>query len=105
MWTNLLCISHNHILVHLSCHSITKTKQGPFSGPTPLRAPEICVVSLDDAFLRFGSIGTQNVLHVWVICFFLQLRLGHLFELVFGTQNTVKDVFLGLGSVVGDSLT
>jgi hypothetical protein len=30
MWTNLLCISHNHILVHLSCHSITKTKQGPF---------------------------------------------------------------------------
>jgi hypothetical protein len=31
MWTNLLCISHNHILVHLSCHSITKTKQGPFS--------------------------------------------------------------------------
>jgi hypothetical protein len=33
MWTNLLCISHNHILVHLSCHSITKTKQGPFTGP------------------------------------------------------------------------
>jgi hypothetical protein len=31
MWTNLLCISHNHILVHLSCHSITKTKQGPFT--------------------------------------------------------------------------
>jgi hypothetical protein len=31
MWTNLLCISHNHILVHLSCHSITKTKQGPFN--------------------------------------------------------------------------
>jgi hypothetical protein len=30
MWTNLLCISHSHILVHLSCHSITKTKQGPF---------------------------------------------------------------------------
>jgi hypothetical protein len=31
MWTNLLCISHDHILVHLSCHSITKTKQGPFT--------------------------------------------------------------------------
>jgi hypothetical protein len=31
LWTNLLCISHNHILVHLSCHSITKTKQGPFT--------------------------------------------------------------------------
>jgi len=30
MWTNLLCISHKHILVYLSCHSITKTKQGPF---------------------------------------------------------------------------
>jgi hypothetical protein len=27
MWTNLLYISHNYILVHLSCHSITKTKQ------------------------------------------------------------------------------
>jgi hypothetical protein len=25
------CVSHNHILVHLSCHSITKTKQGPFN--------------------------------------------------------------------------
>jgi hypothetical protein len=24
-------ISHNYILVHLSCHSITKTKQGPFT--------------------------------------------------------------------------
>jgi hypothetical protein len=35
MWTNLLCISHNHILVHLSCHSITKTKQGPFNLPPP----------------------------------------------------------------------
>ena len=30
LWANLLCISHKHILVHLSCHSITKTKQGPF---------------------------------------------------------------------------
>jgi hypothetical protein len=26
-----MCISYNHILVHLSYHSITKTKQGPFS--------------------------------------------------------------------------
>ena len=26
------CVSqHKHLLVHLSCHSITKTKQGPFS--------------------------------------------------------------------------
>ena len=31
LWTNLLCISHKHILVHLGCHSITKTKQGPFT--------------------------------------------------------------------------
>ena len=23
---------HKHLLVHLSCHSITKTKQGPFKG-------------------------------------------------------------------------
>ena len=30
LWTNQLCISHKHILVHLGCHSITKTKQGPF---------------------------------------------------------------------------
>jgi hypothetical protein len=29
LWTNHLCISLNHTLVHLSCHSITKTKQGP----------------------------------------------------------------------------
>ena len=26
------CVSqHKHLLVHLSCHSITKTKQGPFN--------------------------------------------------------------------------
>ena len=31
LWTNFLCISHNHILVHLGCHLITKTKQGPFN--------------------------------------------------------------------------
>jgi hypothetical protein len=40
LWTNHLCISHNHILVNISCHSITKTKQGPFTGGR----------------LRFGSI-------------------------------------------------
>jgi hypothetical protein len=33
LWTNFLCISHKHILVHLSFHSITKTKQGPFNLP------------------------------------------------------------------------
>ena len=31
MWTNFLYISHQTQLVHLGCHSITKTKQGPFS--------------------------------------------------------------------------
>jgi hypothetical protein len=31
LWTNHLCISHKIQLVHLSCHSITKTKQGPFT--------------------------------------------------------------------------
>ena len=31
LWTNLLCISHLNTLVHLGCHSITKTKQGPFN--------------------------------------------------------------------------
>jgi len=30
LWTNLMCISHKHILVYLGCHSITKTKQVPF---------------------------------------------------------------------------
>ena len=30
LWTNLLCKSLNHTLVHLGCHSITKTKQRPF---------------------------------------------------------------------------
>jgi hypothetical protein len=30
LWTNLLCISLKHILVHLGCHSITKTKLGTF---------------------------------------------------------------------------
>ena len=29
LWTNYLRISYKHILVHLGCHSITKTKQGP----------------------------------------------------------------------------
>jgi hypothetical protein len=33
LWTNFLCISHKYILVHLSYHSITKTKQGPFNLP------------------------------------------------------------------------
>ena len=28
------CVSqHKHLLVHLSCHSITKTKEGPFTWP------------------------------------------------------------------------
>jgi hypothetical protein len=31
LWTNHLCISHINILVHLGCHSITKTRQGPFT--------------------------------------------------------------------------
>ena len=31
LWTNHMCISHKHILVDLGCHSITKTKQGPFN--------------------------------------------------------------------------
>ena len=30
LWTNFLCISHKRILVHLGCHSITKTNQGSF---------------------------------------------------------------------------
>ena len=34
------CVSqHKHLLVHLSCHSITKTKQGPFSRPPSCYAP------------------------------------------------------------------
>ena len=32
LWTNHLCISHLNTLVHLGCHSIIKTKQGPFTG-------------------------------------------------------------------------
>ena len=31
LWTNSLCVSHKHILVHLGCHSTTKTKQGPLT--------------------------------------------------------------------------
>jgi hypothetical protein len=31
LWTNYLCISYLNTLVHLDCHSITKTKQGPFT--------------------------------------------------------------------------
>jgi hypothetical protein len=31
LWTNHLCISHLTQLIHLGCHSITKTKQGPFT--------------------------------------------------------------------------
>jgi hypothetical protein len=30
LWTNYLCISHKHLLVHLGYHSITKTKLGMF---------------------------------------------------------------------------
>jgi hypothetical protein len=37
LWTNYLCISYKTQLVHLSCHSITKTKQRPFNWrPCPL---------------------------------------------------------------------
>ena len=33
------CVSqHKYLLVHLSCHSITKTKQGPFTRPAPARS-------------------------------------------------------------------
>jgi hypothetical protein len=35
LWTSSLCISYKYILVHLSCHSVTKTKQGPFRGLEP----------------------------------------------------------------------
>jgi hypothetical protein len=34
--TNHLCISHLNTLVHLGCHLIIKTKQGPFTRPSPL---------------------------------------------------------------------
>ena len=33
LWTNHLCISYLNILVHLGCHSITKTKLGTFQSP------------------------------------------------------------------------
>ena len=33
LWTNHMRISHLNTLVHLGCHSITKTKQGPFTVP------------------------------------------------------------------------
>ena len=36
VWTNTCVSQHKHLLVHLSCHSITKTKQGPFMGPSQL---------------------------------------------------------------------
>ena len=38
LWINHLRISHLNTLVHLGCHSITKTKLGTFHQPTP-RAP------------------------------------------------------------------
>ena len=31
LWTNYLCISLKHILVHLRLSSVTKAKQGPFN--------------------------------------------------------------------------
>ena len=33
LWTDHMCISQLNTLVHLGCHSTTKTKQGPFIGP------------------------------------------------------------------------
>ena len=41
LWTNFLCISHQTQLVHLGCHSITKTKQGPFRVPPLIRSREL----------------------------------------------------------------
>jgi hypothetical protein len=43
LWTNHLCISRLNTLVHLSCHSIIKTKQGPFTG-APARISAGCEV-------------------------------------------------------------
>jgi hypothetical protein len=39
----------------------------PAAGPL-LRAPKICVVSLGDVYLGFGSAGMQNGSSVWVFC-------------------------------------
>ena len=62
------CVSqHKHLLVHLSCHSITKTKQGPFTKDLAWRRPSWCgVVRL---FVSFSTLGPTEVfstiIRVW----------------------------------------
>ena len=54
LWTNHRCISHLNTLVHLGCHSITKTKQGPFRWPAVARVLAVsglCVVALSGLHL------------------------------------------------------
>jgi hypothetical protein len=57
LWTNHMCTSHKTQLVHQSCHSITKTKQGPFIpiGPTTLRSDALQFPLLTCFFVIFVS--------------------------------------------------
>jgi hypothetical protein len=52
LWTNHLCISYKTQLVHLSCYSITKTKQGPFT--YPLRSFSVFLILPDATLSRSG---------------------------------------------------
>jgi hypothetical protein len=80
-----MCISHNHILVHLSCHSITKTTQGPFSNGSGccivVMVVHVCCKRLLSMFhlffrmcvARVFYLDVVYVLHICCKCFYLVL--------------------------------
>ena len=49
---------HKHLLVHLSCHSITKTKQGPFN--CNINAKRLCPNYLNPTFIWHCRLGHIN---------------------------------------------
>jgi len=52
-----MCISHKHLLVHLSSQSITKTKQGPFSC---IYMPSLQIQLLPSKTTPVGVIGRSD---------------------------------------------
>ena len=75
-------------------------------GRAPPRAHLAAAAGLPPARLQFGSRRERRIIASpptrdakWVVC------LGALLESDFDTQTTIQDSNLGLGHVVGDSMT
>ena len=65
LWTNFLCILHKHILVHLGCHSITKTKQWPLRLASAIKVLLAFMFWTPCVFLLL--LGLQLMCHIYAI--------------------------------------